>query len=47
MEKTVSHTLSNKTSLGCYRHIPVLKADGSYSVTSIKHVLKLIAKEER
>lgn len=36
----------NKMSMGRYRHIPVRKADGSYSVTSIKHVLKYIAKEE-
>ena len=34
----------NKMSLGRYRHIPVQKADGSYYVTSIKHVLKYIAK---
>lgn len=38
-------TALSKMSLGRYRHIPVLKADGSYSVTSIKHVLKYIAKE--
>ena len=36
----------NKMSMGRYRHIPVQKADGSYAVTSIKHVLKYIAKEE-
>src|ERR1051326_3753422 len=30
----------NKMSLGRYRHIPVQKSDGSYCVTSIKHVLK-------
>ena len=36
----------NKMSMGRYRHIPVRKADGSYSVTSIKHVLKYIAKAE-
>lgn len=36
----------NKMSMGRYRHIPVKKADGSYSVTSIKHVLKYIAKAE-
>jgi CBS domain-containing protein len=35
----------NKMSLGRYRHIPVRKADGTYCVTSIKHVLKYIAKE--
>ena len=27
-------------------HIPVRKADGTYSVTSIKHVIKYIAKAE-
>ena len=36
----------NKMSMGRYRHIPIRKADGSYSVTSIKHVLKYIAKSE-
>jgi len=36
----------NKMSMGRYRHIPLRKADGSYSVTSIKHVLKYIAKAE-
>jgi len=36
----------NKMSMGRYRHIPVVRADGSYSVTSIKHVLKYIAKAE-
>ena len=36
----------NKMSLGRYRHLPVRKADGSYSVVSIKHVLKYIAQEE-
>jgi CBS domain-containing protein len=36
----------NKMSMGRYRHIPVRKADGSYGVTSIKHVLKYIAKAE-
>ncbi len=39
-------TAVNKMSIGRYRHIPVRKADGSYSVTSIKHVLKYIAKAE-
>jgi len=38
-------TALNKMSMGRYRHIPVQKSDGSYSVTSIKHVLKYIAKE--
>jgi hypothetical protein len=32
--------------MGRYRHIPIRKADGSYCVTSIKHVLKYIAKAE-
>ncbi|MDX6443433.1 MAG: hypothetical protein QOH71_507 [Blastocatellia bacterium] len=36
----------NKMSMGRFRHIPVRKADGSYSITSIKHVLKYIAKAE-
>ena len=36
----------NKMSMGRYRHIPVLKADGTYAVTSIKHVLRYIAKED-
>jgi len=35
----------NKMSLGRYRHIPVVKSDGSYAVISIKNVLKYIAKE--
>ncbi|HJZ83243.1 MAG TPA: CBS domain-containing protein, partial [Pyrinomonadaceae bacterium] len=39
-------TALNKMSMGRYRHIPVRKADGSYCVTSIKHVLKYIAREE-
>jgi CBS domain-containing protein len=38
-------TALNKMSLGRYRHIPVVKGDGTYSVTSIKHVLRYIAKE--
>ena len=37
-------TALNKMSMGRYRHIPVQKSDGAYSVTSIKHVLKYIAK---
>ena len=36
----------NKMSLGRYRHIPFLKADGSYAVASIKSVLKYIAQED-
>ena len=39
-------TALNKMSLGRYRHIPVQKKDGSYAVTSIKHVLKYLAKED-
>jgi CBS domain-containing protein len=39
-------TALNKMSMGRYRHIPVRKADGSYCVTSINHVLKYIAKAE-
>ena len=42
---SVAATL-NKMAMGRYRHIPVAKADGSYSVTSIKHVLKYIAQED-
>jgi CBS domain-containing protein/predicted RNA-binding Zn-ribbon protein involved in translation (DUF1610 family) len=36
----------NKMSMGRYRHIPVRKSDGTYSVTSIKNVLKYIARED-
>ncbi|HYJ87702.1 MAG TPA: CBS domain-containing protein [Pyrinomonadaceae bacterium] len=36
----------NKMSLGRYRHIPVEKADGTYTVASIKSVLKYIAQED-
>jgi len=39
-------TALNKMSLGRYRHIPVARADGSYTVTSIKNVLNYIAKED-
>ena len=39
-------TAVNKMSMGRYRHIPIYKGDGTYSVTSIKHVLKYIAKAE-
>ena len=39
-------TALSKMSMGRYRHIPVRRADGSYCVTSIKHVLKYIAKAE-
>jgi CBS domain-containing protein len=37
-------TALNKMSMGHYRHIPVQKTDGTYCVTSIKHVLKYLAK---
>jgi len=43
-EKDSVATAVNKMSMGRYRHIPVRKTDGSYSVISIKHVLKYIAK---
>ena len=36
----------NKMSLGRYRHIPFQKSDGTYSVASIKSVLKYIARED-
>jgi CBS domain-containing protein len=36
----------NKMAMGRYRHVPVARADGSYSITSIKHVLKFIAQED-
>jgi CBS domain-containing protein len=36
----------NKMSIGRYRHIPIQKTDGAYSVVSIKNVLKYIAKED-
>ena len=36
----------NKMALGRYRHVPVARSDGSYSVTSIKSVLKYIAQED-
>src|SRR2546423_8665630 len=39
-------TALNKMSMGRYRHIPVLKGDGTYAVTSIKHVLRYLAKED-
>lgn len=39
-------TALNKMSMGRYRHIPVQKSDGSYCVTSIKHVLKYLAKAQ-
>ena len=39
-------TALNKMSIGRYRHIPVKKNDGSFTVTSIKSVLNYIAKED-
>jgi CBS domain-containing protein len=36
----------HKMSTGRYRHIPVRKGDGSYTVTSIKSVLKYIAEAD-
>ncbi|HKO98949.1 MAG TPA: CBS domain-containing protein [Pyrinomonadaceae bacterium] len=36
----------NRMSIGRFRHIPVAKEDGSYSVASIKSVLKYIAQED-
>lgn len=35
----------NKMSIGRFRHIPIEKNDGSYTVASIKSVLKYIAQE--
>ena len=36
----------NKMAMGRYRHVPIARNDGSYSVASIKNVLKYIAQEE-
>ncbi len=36
----------SKMSLGRYRHIPVARDDGSYTVTSIKSVLRYIARAD-
>ena len=36
----------NKMSMGRYRHIPITRKDGSYSVTSIKNVLQYIGRED-
>ncbi|HEV2883317.1 MAG TPA: CBS domain-containing protein [Pyrinomonadaceae bacterium] len=36
----------NKMSMGRYRHIPIRKGDGTYTVASIKSVLKYIARED-
>jgi manganese/zinc/iron transport system ATP- binding protein len=39
-------TVREVVEMGRYRHVPIAKKDGSYSVTSIKHVLKYIAQED-
>ena len=44
-EDSVAEAL-NKMSLGRYRHIPFKKPDGTYSIASIKSVLKYIAQED-
>jgi CBS domain-containing protein len=36
----------NKMALGRYRHVPVARNDGTYSVASIKSVLKYFAQED-
>jgi CBS domain-containing protein len=36
----------NKMAVGRYRHVPIRKSDGSYMVTSIKHVLRFIGRED-
>ncbi len=36
----------NKMAVGNYRHLPVRRSDASYSVASIKSVLKYIARED-
>lgn len=36
----------NKMAVGRYRNVPVQRADGSYALMSIRHVLKYIAKED-
>ena len=36
----------NKMAVGRYRHVPIARTDGSYSVASIKSVLKYIAQED-
>jgi CBS domain-containing protein len=36
----------NKMAVGRYRHVPVAHNDGTYSVASIKGVLKYIARED-
>jgi CBS domain-containing protein len=44
-EASVAEAL-NKMSMGRYRHIPVMKSDGTHAVCSIKSVLKYIARED-
>ena len=44
-EDSVAEAL-NRMSLGRYRHLPFRKSDGTYSVASIKSVLKYIAQED-
>lgn len=39
-------TALSRMSLGRYRNIPIRKTDGTYAVTSIKHVLKYISKAD-
>lgn len=36
----------NKMAMGRYRHVPIARNDGSYSVASIKSVLRYIAQED-
>jgi CBS domain-containing protein len=36
----------NKMAVGRYRNVPVQRADGTYSLLSIRHVLKYIAQED-
>ena len=36
----------NKMAMGRYRHVPVERGDGGYSVASIKNVLSYIARED-
>jgi CBS domain-containing protein len=43
--ETVAFAL-NKMSLGRYRHLPVQKDDGTYTVASIKNVLNYIARDD-
>jgi CBS domain-containing protein len=44
-EDSVAEAL-HKMSLGRFRHIPFVKADGTYAVASIRSVIKFIAKED-